>query len=302
MKNWRPLLYFFSMLVLVSLSCNLPVKQTNWGVSTLSVTPPSGPGSFSASLSGEADNGTSTLRCYVSAEGGNVDEFTKTLQHTGVMYDLFYFAESFTFHYTVPGTHALVCIIDNNVKTAWSADFMVVPAADFSPTPTFTPSPTSTPTELTIQVLNGTFTLPEAGGTCNDGTQYRDPSSAVAGTMVLTVNHTTKQASATLQGTGQGIVTFCDFPTMMVTRTINGATLHGMLDPSTNTLTMSGDVSYDYWTTCWIHDVSSGACTAGGQTQTYNMTLNGSISPAQSTGAGQIQWTGNNDWGTWQAP
>lgn len=196
------------------------------------------------------------------------------------------------------------CTTDINytpVTTTFTVTGEATPTPTLTPTPT--PTPTSTPTELIILVLNGTFEFPEAEGPCNDGTLYRDPSAAVSGTLVLTVDYTTGQASATLQGTGQATITICDHPTKTITRTIKGATLHGTINPSTNTLTMTGDVAYDDWDTCRVVDLTrGGACYAGGETQTVNITLNGIIDPAHSTGAGQIKWTGLDDWGVWQAP
>jgi hypothetical protein len=55
-------------------------------------------------------------------------------------------------------------------------------------------------------------------------------------------------------------------------------------------------VTYDYW----LRGCSNCITTHTGYTE--NLTLNGAIDPAQSTGGGQIKWTKGNDWGVWQAP
>ena len=113
-------------------------------VKSVTVTPQTGPGSFSAEIKGEALNGTHTLRCYVSTDNGGETKFTETL--TGHNSDdphstTFNFNESFKFTYTVPGTHSLVCLIDVKNDSADSADFVVTASSAATPTPT----PASTP-------------------------------------------------------------------------------------------------------------------------------------------------------------
>ena len=127
---------------------------------------------------------------------------------------------------------------------------------------------------------------------------------AVTGPLVLTVDYTNGQASATLQGTGQYTFTICGHTQKdEETLTIKATAISGTFDPNTNTLALAGNVTYSIQRSCRVIDeTKGGACVAGDETDTYNVTLKGNIDRANSTGQGQIQWTGSKDWGTWQVP
>ena len=460
MKHHR-LFWFLSLLLCVSLSCNLPGRDVlptpgeMAEVTSISVTPPSGTGHFSAVVKGTTlADVESKLECYVSPDN-EATKYTDDVSGNGN--NGWSFTRDFTFTYTDPGTHTLVCLINNGSGTAWSEDFVVVsppiltitassgtmtyggtvpiiiasyngfvngdtasslkyaptcgtlatkisPSSGFYPTmcsgadangnytisyedgvmgvspapliitassatmteggtvPTITPSyfgfvngdtassmqtapicsttatstspvgsyPSScsgavyavypkyenytisyldgtvivTPATPTTLTLNGTFKLPEGEGACANGSgQYHDSALAISGTLVLTVDYTTGQASVTLQGTNTATVTTCNYPTATETWTIKGVTLHGTINPSTNTLAIAGDVPIDVASSCQIIDeTNGGACIAGSQTVNSKMTLKGSIDPAHSKGSGQITYTGYTNWGVWQAP
>ena len=162
---------------------------------------------------------------------------------------------------------------------------------------------TVSPPVLITLTLNGTFKLPYGQDACPDGTPV-NPMTVVTGPLVLTVNYATREATATLQGTGQYTLTICGHTQKSEdTLTINGVTISGTVNPDTNALDIKGDVSYDIQKSCRVIDeTNGGACIPGHETNKYNVTLNGSIDPANPTGKGQIQWTGSKEWGTWQAP
>jgi hypothetical protein len=127
MKQPR-LLWFLALLILISLSCNLFVPGQLAGVTSVSVTPHSGSGDFQVSVQGEAQQG-STLRCYIPEEDANgkrvqVEKFNQPLKAPGSA-DKFGFNTSFTFNYTVPGNHTLICTLGTSSELAWNEDFTV---------------------------------------------------------------------------------------------------------------------------------------------------------------------------------
>jgi hypothetical protein len=158
----------------------------------------------------------------------------------------------------------------------------------------------------TTLVLNGTFKLPESKDyTCPNGKLIHTSLWAATGTLVLTVDYTKQQASVTLQGSGQGTRDMCNYSLVATeSYTIDGVTLNGTFDPSTNALTITGELSFPLHSSCQIIDetINPPACIAGDQTIKSSITLNGSIDHVNSTGQGQIQWTGSEDWGEWHAP
>ena len=165
MKNWRPLLYFFSMLVLISLSCNLPghdvLPQAGdvQEITSVSVTPHSGSGNFSAKVEGTTIKGLpAKLRCYVS--DANKDVYGPALVQ---QYGTNSFEVSFTFPYTDPGTHSLVCLISDLPATAWSEDFVVVPP----PTLTITASSATMTYGGTVPTITPAYSDFVAGGTAS---------------------------------------------------------------------------------------------------------------------------------------
>ena len=124
------LFWFLILLTCISLACNLPgqglVNEDVQQVNSVSVTPHTGTGSFSAVVNGEANNGSHTLRCYVSTDNNGGDtKFTGSLSGHSDLYQTFGFQQSFKFTYTEPGAHALVCLLDDNAGNAWSGDFSV---------------------------------------------------------------------------------------------------------------------------------------------------------------------------------
>jgi hypothetical protein len=125
------LAWFLVILVCVSLSCNVPGRELLelQQINLVYVTPPSGTGSFSAEVDGEAYNGAHTLSCYVSPDTGNnvyTGSVSGDMNHLG--YKTFGFNKNFHFSYTVPGAHALVCQLDNSIGNAYSGDFTVTAA------------------------------------------------------------------------------------------------------------------------------------------------------------------------------
>lgn len=160
MKNNR-LFGFLCLLICISLSCNSP-RQLLAGndtqiIANISVSPHSGTGSFSAEVSGRAENGSHTLSCFVSTddpEGYMV--FTDTLSGQDDTYDAYPFNRSFNFTYSVPGSHALVCNIDNSGENSWSDDFIVNAATTSSPETSGTKTPGASGSLL---VINGTASI-----------------------------------------------------------------------------------------------------------------------------------------------
>ena len=136
MKHQR-LVWFLILLVSISLACNLPgqeqVSEDTQKVNSVSVSPHRGTGAFSATVNGEAFNGTHTLRCYVSSHNqGDDTQFTGKVSGHSDLYQTFPFNQSFKFTYTVPGSHALVCLLDDSSGNAWSDDFVVSSSPDNS--------------------------------------------------------------------------------------------------------------------------------------------------------------------------
>jgi len=128
----NPLLWCLVLLVCVSLSCNLPGQQLEevQQINVLTVNPPSGTGAFSAEVLGNALNGSHTLNCYVSPDSGHLLYSSGVSGDTSNLgYKTFGFNRSFAFTYTVPGTHALVCLLDQHGLTGWSAEFTVTAPA-----------------------------------------------------------------------------------------------------------------------------------------------------------------------------
>ena len=317
MKQSR-LFWFLALMLVISLSCNVPQPEdSGLGIVSVSVSPHIGSGAFEATVTGFVPGADiSLLTCYVSStDAADVPAFSKELNYANYPNTGKYqFTIKGKFPTSVPGTHSLVCKLENRVKnTDWSDEFVVVPAEVFSPTPSSTALPaavpttipTFTPTKLTTLVLNGKFKFPESDSTCPNGKLIHNSVWAATGTLVLTVDYTSLQASVTLQGSGQGTGEMCDY-SLVATESypLDRVTLSGTFDPNTNALTITGDVTFPLHDSCQIIDetVNPPACIAGDQTIKSNITLNGSIDPANSTGQGKIQWTGSEDWGVWQVP
>jgi hypothetical protein len=175
---WLPVL-----LLCVGLSCNLPgqelVEDDFQQISSVSINPQIGTGEFKVDVTGNASNGSHSLRCYVSADTGNETKYTQNVSGNlkNLGYKTFNFKNSFDFKYTVPGTHALVCLLDDKTGTAWSADFTVTsdaqpqaPSADQTPggpleipgtgtvvvfpSSSAQPSPCSTPARKVLLTVN----------------------------------------------------------------------------------------------------------------------------------------------------
>ncbi len=126
----QPLLFWFLVfLICVSLSCNLFTPGQLAGVTSVTVDPQSGSGSFTASVKGEAHKG-STLWCYIPVDDengnrvGTVDAFRQENMSSGDI-DTFSFSYDFAFTYTVAGKHSLICTLGTSDQYAWSADFTV---------------------------------------------------------------------------------------------------------------------------------------------------------------------------------
>lgn len=160
MKNWRPLLYFFSMLALISLSCTLgqitgsePVLPVD--IKSVTVSPKHGSGEFTGEVVIVSHNDNDTVQCYVtSSTGGNTAQvFSEPIPANSGTKKL-----SFKFNNTEPGSHSLSCN-DIGTNTDWRSDeFEVVPADAFTLTPTFTPTATPTATATPIPLYTPTST------------------------------------------------------------------------------------------------------------------------------------------------
>jgi hypothetical protein len=176
-------LLFLVLLLCVSLSCNLPgqqlVEDEFQQITSVNISPQSGTGDFKADVTGNASNGRHSLRCYVSTDTGNETKYTQTVSGSlaNLGYKTFSFQQSFDFQYFLPGTHALVCLLDDKTGTAWSADFTVTSASEpqapssdqtpggpveisgtatvmVFPTSSVQPSPCSTPARKVLLTVN----------------------------------------------------------------------------------------------------------------------------------------------------
>ena len=129
-KPTRPLLLSICSLIMLSLACifstygeGLHDNAVALRIDNISIIPENGPGPYSAGVKGPNHTQGDTLRCYISADTGNVEVFNRPIgpQSTDIG-DLV--IASFEFTYTVPGTHSLVCAAQTS-KSSWSADFSV---------------------------------------------------------------------------------------------------------------------------------------------------------------------------------
>jgi hypothetical protein len=131
MKHNR-LLWFPILLLYACVSCNLPgPEQLAVGelqaVTSVIVTPHQSSGNFKAVVQGNYEtNKLATLRCTVSDDPTFAMKFTDTfLSQSANGNKTASFSVDFQFSYIVLGTHSLVCVINNDNETAWSADFQV---------------------------------------------------------------------------------------------------------------------------------------------------------------------------------
>jgi hypothetical protein len=136
MKHHR-LYWFLSLLICISLSCNLSVPGRLEGVTSVSVSPQSGSGSFNASVKGTAHM-DSVLRCYIPVDDENgtrvgaVDVFRKANMGAS---DTFDFSYDFPFTYTVAGNQTLICTLGTDSELSWSAEFTVTSGPEPQPSP-----------------------------------------------------------------------------------------------------------------------------------------------------------------------
>ena len=127
MKHQR-LFWFLSLLICVSLACSLPgTKVPQAGdvaqVESINITSTKGTSSFSAVVEGTTINGVpSKLVCYVTPDKANQKFSGDVTGNTNIGWS---FTKSFTFTEIDPGTHSLVCLINDESLTSWSQDFTV---------------------------------------------------------------------------------------------------------------------------------------------------------------------------------
>lgn len=115
MKVWRSLLFTLCSLALIALACNMMNKKETsisinayLNITSMKVQPQEGSGSFTAFMTGQANHKPDNLRCYISAEGGEVEVFNQ--EQPSAPAGEKEWSKTFPFTFTAPGTHTLVCI------------------------------------------------------------------------------------------------------------------------------------------------------------------------------------------------
>jgi hypothetical protein len=142
------------------------------GVSSVIVTPHTGSGSFEVVVKGKVPGGLiSLLTCYISTDTEPIQVGTRTLDYVnGSDIKNYDFAERFKFDFSVPGTHALVCTIQNKVKNSdWSDDFIVTSIEE----------PQSPPSAQPLEI--------KGKGTVSGTNSWGNPYSVQATSILLTI-------------------------------------------------------------------------------------------------------------------
>jgi hypothetical protein len=144
------LLWFLILLVCISLSCNLP--QSNAGnnqvlIDDVTIYPKSGSGEFDVVVSISKHDNLDTVECYVDGSRGRVVEHTEKIfaddGRTGII---------FSFSFTEPGEHYLVCEAQDS-GSSWPDDFTVVPDSNAPKTILLTPSANQPPVKVSLPVI-----------------------------------------------------------------------------------------------------------------------------------------------------
>lgn len=310
MKN--RVIFLVALFTFLLLACYAPLTINNSDeITAVSVSPHSGSGIFNAVVEGQVTSGKSILICSISDERLSVSKevYRKALlspskQLTHAMS----FVEEFSFTYTQSGNHYLVCKL--NEYKSWSDSFIVIQPEDSdktsTPSPTLaiiaTPTLTSTPTKPTLLKLKGTFTLPESYIKCGDNSRSPYPASAVTGLLELFLDYSTGTVEATLvASSGDVVQVTCGNAPYTMRYEIEKSTISGTFDPNLSEFTLSGEVKYGFWNSCYLEGDS--ICTGGGQSHLpieITMTIN--VNRDDQTATGKIKrMLFDDNWGDWQA-